>query len=73
MKQSKLHSFVEALANTALGYVIAVVAQIVVFPLFGLAVTLGDNLLIGLCFTCVSIVRSYVLRRMFERFRKRGD
>jgi hypothetical protein len=42
-----------------------------VFPLFGLAVTVTENLLIGLIFTAVSIVRSYALRRGFEALRVR--
>lgn len=47
----------------------AVATQIAVFPLFGLAVTLGDNLAIGGIFTAVSLVRAYLLRRLFERLR----
>ena len=66
MKQSRLMSLMESLANLLVGYVVAVVTQMVVFPLFGLAVTISDNLLIGLIFTAVSIVRSYALRRGFE-------
>ena len=37
-----------------------------VFPLFGLDTTLGQNLAIGAIFTVVSLVRSYLLRRVFE-------
>ena len=66
MKQSRLMSMVESLANVLVGYVVAVVTQMAVFPLFGLAVTVTENLLIGLIFTAVSIVRSYALRRGFE-------
>ena len=65
MKQSRLMSMVELLANVLVGYVVAV------FPLFGLAVTVTENLLIGLIFTAVSIVRSYALRRGFEALRVR--
>ena len=71
MKQSRLMSMVESLANVLVGYVVAVVTQMAVFPLFGLAVTVTENLLIGLIFTAVSIVRSYVLRRGFEALRVR--
>jgi len=71
MKQSRLMSLVESLANVLVGYVVAVVTQMVVFPLFGLAVTVTENLLIGLIFTAVSIVRSYALRRGFEALRVR--
>ena len=71
MKQSRLMSLVESLANVLLGYGVAVVTQMLVFPLFGLTVTVTENLLIGLIFTAVSIVRSYALRRGFEALRVR--
>jgi hypothetical protein len=71
MKQSRLMSLVESLANVLVGYGVAVLTQVLVFPLFGLAVTLSENLLIGLIFTAVSIVRSYALRRSFEALRVR--
>ncbi len=71
MKQSRLMSLVESLANVLVGYGVAVATQMVVFPLFGLAVTVAENLLIGLIFTVVSIVRSYALRRGFEALRVR--
>ena len=71
MKQSRLMSLVESLANVLVGYGVAVVTQMAVFPLFGLALTVTENLLIGLIFTAVSIVRSYALRRGFEALRVR--
>ncbi len=71
MKQSRLMSLVESLANVLVGYGVAVATQMAVFPLFGLAVTISENLLIGLIFTAVSIVRSYALRRGFEALRVR--
>ena len=71
MKQSRLMSLVESLANVLVGYGVAVAAQILVFPLFGLVVTITENLMIGLIFTAVSIVRSYALRRGFEALRVR--
>ncbi len=71
MKQSRLMSLVESLANVLVGYGVAVVTQMLVFPLFGLTVTVTENLLIGLIFTAVSIVRSYALRRSFEALRVR--
>ena len=72
MKQSRRMSLVESIANVVVGYGVAVLAQMVVFPLFGMAVSLGDNLLIGLAFTVVSIARSYYLRRVFEIIRARA-
>ena len=65
-------SAVESLANVAIGYGVALAAQLVTFPFFGIAISLGDNVIIGLIFTVVSLVRSYCLRRLFELVRVRG-
>jgi hypothetical protein len=69
MRQSRLMSLVEAVANVAIGLLVAVATQIAVFPLFGLHASLLQNLQLALVFTGVSIVRSYLLRRLFEAFR----
>ena len=69
MKQSRTMSLLEAVTNVLIGYGVAVATQMLVFPLFGLHVTLQENLLIGLIFTAVSLVRSYLLRRAFEALR----
>lgn len=66
MSQSRRLSAVEAVANVAIGYGVALCAQIVVFPMFGMTVSLGDNLAIGAIFTAVSLVRSYAVRRLFN-------
>ena len=59
-------SFVESATNVGVGYVLAVGTQIAVFPVFGLQPTLAQNLQIGALFTITSVVRGYVLRRLFE-------
>jgi hypothetical protein len=61
-------SLIEAVTNVALGYVLAVVTQIVVFPWFQLHPSLGDNLALGGIFTAISLIRGYALRRLFERW-----
>ena len=71
MRQSRRMSFLESLTNVAVGYGVAVTTQIAVFPLFGLEVSLSDNLVIGAIFTGISILRSYTLRRIFEEVRVR--
>ena len=69
MKQSRLMSLLEAVANVIVGYGVAVVTQILIFPIFGLHTTLAQNLQMGLLFTGVSIIRSFLLRRLFEAIR----
>ncbi len=72
MKQSRRMSLLESLTNVLVGYGVAIVTQILVFPWFGLQVSLGDNLAIGTIFTVVSLIRSYALRRVFEHLRVRN-
>jgi hypothetical protein len=69
MTQSRRMSLVEAVSNTVIGYLLALIVQLIAFPLFGLDVSLADNIAIALLFTAVSIARSYTLRRLFERLR----
>lgn len=69
MKQSRIMSLVEAVANVIVGYGVAVVTQILIFPIFGLHTTLAQNLKMGAVFTVVSIARSFALRRLFEAIR----
>ena len=71
MKQSRTMSLVEAIANVIVGYGVAVLTQILIFPIFGLHTTLTQNLKMGVVFTVVSVARSYVLRRLFEAIRMR--
>ena len=71
MRQSRLMSLVEAIANVTVSFGVAVLTQMLVFPLFGLRTTVPENLAIGLIFTVVSLVRSYALRRAFEAMRGR--
>lgn len=66
MKQSRRASLIEAILNASLGYVIAVGTQMLVFPLFGIHIPFHDNLAIAVCFTGISLARSYVLRRWFN-------
>lgn len=67
MTQTRTMSAVESVANMLAGYGIAVATQALVFPLFGIQASLADNLAIGAVFTAVSLVRSYALRRLFNR------
>jgi hypothetical protein len=70
--QSRTHSALESLANIAVGYLVALASQLVVFPMFGIHVPLRTNISIGIWFTAISLVRSYVIRRWFTK-RTGGD
>lgn len=64
--QSKVDSALEALTNIAIGAFIALLAQLIWFPILGKSFTLGENLLTTLVFTLVSFCRSYYIRRLFN-------
>jgi membrane protein implicated in regulation of membrane protease activity len=68
VKQSKRESLVEASLNTASGFIVSLfVWQFIAAPLFGYHVTWRDNVLLTALFTAVSILRSYLWRRFFNR------
>ena len=66
MSQSRLGSFTEAWLNVAVGFAINWTANMLVFPLFGFNITAGQAFAVGIIFTVISVVRSYVLRRWFN-------
>lgn len=47
-------SLAESFANVIVGYGLAVVTQILIFPVFGLHTTLAQNLTMGGLFTGIS-------------------
>jgi hypothetical protein len=64
--QSRTGSLLEAAMNVVAGYVLALVTQWLVYPLFGIVTTLSTDAVIAGVFTAVSLARSYLLRRLFE-------
>lgn len=66
MSQSKLGSLYEALFNTAIGFVLAVITGQIVYWLYSIQVSVVQNLQITLIFTVISIARGYFVRRFFN-------
>lgn len=67
MSQSKLASMVEVATNMAVGFIVSVYAQAVIFPLYGFStLTIKENVQIVTIFTIISMVRSYLVRRFFN-------
>lgn len=65
--QTRLHSIIESLTNILIGYITAIISAIIIFPLFDIHISLSENLAISACFTVISIIRSYTLRRWFNK------
>jgi hypothetical protein len=65
--QSKRGSLFESLTNTAVGFVLSVLTwEFIVKPVWDLHTSFAENISITLLFTVISILRGYVLRRVFN-------
>ncbi len=64
--QSKRESLIESLTSVGIGWLIGVILNMLVLPLFDYDVSLTDGILISITFTAVSVIRSYVIRRWFN-------
>lgn len=65
--QTKASSLKKSAINIAIGYIVALLSQLAIFPMFGVHLPLHENMLIGVFFTAVSLARSYAIRRWFNR------
>jgi len=65
--QTRRQSMFEAIINILVGFSINMVLNFSVFPLFGWHISLSQNLALGAVYTVVSIIRSYCLRRFFNK------
>ena len=68
--QTRLGSWLEAWANIAVGFGVNFTGNLIVLPAFGFRVTPGTAFNIGLVFTGISLVRTYLLRRAFNRVKR---
>lgn len=64
--QTRLSSFIESCVNVLIGFIVALVSQLVIFPIYDIQISITDNLAISCWFTLISIARSYFLRRAFN-------
>lgn len=64
--QSMRDSIKETWANIAIGFGVNYVANIIVLPLAGFNVSMGGAFWIGAIFTGISVIRSFVIRRLFN-------
>ena len=68
--QSKLESLIESIINTSLGFLVALITQILTYPIFDIEVSFEYQTLLALIFTSVSLVRGYIVRRYFNTYFK---
>lgn len=63
--QSRRASAVEAVITVVVGYLVGMLTQIIVFPMFGIHIPLHDNFFITGIFSAVSLAYKYIIRRTF--------
>jgi hypothetical protein len=67
MSQTIKRSWLESWSNILIGWIINFIANMIIFPLFGFKITIRDNILFGIIYTCISLLRSFCIRRWFNR------
>ena len=67
MKPSRKQSAIETITQTILGLGISFVIQIILYPMMGIPVTIIQNIIITAVFFIASLLRGYVVRRIFEK------
>lgn len=63
--QTRSMSLVESIANTGAGFLVSLVLQISLFSMMSIETTTTQNLLMSGVFTLASLVRGYLMRRLF--------
>lgn len=72
MTQSKLESLAEAVVSTIVGLAIAFAAQAFIAWAYNMPLSARDNFLLVFWMTVISIVRQYIIRRIWnKRLQKR--
>jgi len=69
MTQSNKHSIIETTTNIGTGFVVGVMLNYFLLPLFAIDIATGSiitALTIGVIYSTVSWIRSYSIRRMFN-------
>ena len=64
-RQTRRMSLVESVANTGAGFLVSLVLQLSLFSLMGIETTTTQNLTMSGVFTLASLVRGYLMRRLF--------
>lgn len=66
-RQTILGSIAESWLNILIGFGVNYTANLIILPAFGFkSLTPGKNFVIGLAYTAISLVRSFVIRRWFN-------
>jgi len=65
--QTKLNSIIESVSNTVVGLLTTLILSPFIYDLVGMQYTYTQLGMATILFTAISIVRSYVIRRFFNK------
>ncbi len=65
--QSKKLSIIESVSNTVIGLLTSFVIQIIIYPILNIEVSINQNIIITFVFFISSIIRVYLVRRLFNK------
>ena len=65
-----MRQLIESFIDVGSGFVLAILIQLLIFPLFDLHPSILDSIGIALIFTVVSITRSWIWRLVFTKYKR---
>jgi len=65
-----MRQLIESFIDVGSGFILAILIQLLIFPLFDLHPSILDSMGIALIFTVVSITRSWIWRLVFTKYTK---
>jgi hypothetical protein len=66
MNQTKKQSLIESITQTIIGMIVSLCIQLVIYDVLNIKVTFAQNLIITFVFLVSSILRGYIIRRIFN-------
>jgi hypothetical protein len=65
--RGNVRSLIESMIDVGSGFVLAILIQLYIFPIFNLYPSIIDSINIAIIFTVVSITRSWLWRLLFKK------
>lgn len=62
-RQTRRQAIIESWINILVGFILNFGINLLILPMLGITLALGDNFFIGCIYTAVSVVRSFMIRR----------
>jgi hypothetical protein len=64
--QNRKMSFIESIASVTLGYILTVLIQYLIYPVFGINIPVKEAFAISLLIVLIAFVKNFAVRRFFN-------